>query len=436
MNQLDVYNGSDLTGHLHNQEDGLVFLYASSWLASPGATPLAPGLPLEDLAFHGDAVNSFFENLLPEGHVREFIAKSLQLSPENVFGLLERLGGDTAGAYSILPAGTKPGSEAHYLEVSREAIKEWLTETKGVPLTLHSPDARMSLSGAQDKLTVFIDADGKLFLPKGDAPSTHIIKPAISYRQDVPHSAINEAAIMILASRVGLDTAEVRFDRYLNSAVITRYDRTRPSFGDVSRLHQLDFCQLLDMPSSKKYESEGGPTFKQCMEVVRTHSSQPAVDIKRLIEWVAFNVIVGNMDSHAKNLSMLYVGGKARMSPFYDLVATLVYPNLSKRFAFKVGGENRPEWIQGRHWDRLATETGLRPTYVRKIVTDMASVISHKLPLVMTELTQGNPDVDSVGFLSKIEQSITRTLRRISVAKEAEEQLARKNIEEPTPGEY
>ncbi|MFA7243308.1 MAG: type II toxin-antitoxin system HipA family toxin [Sulfuricellaceae bacterium] len=334
MNRLDVYHGSEPVGFLHDREEGLMFSYAPSWLEAPNAMPLAPGLPLENRDFLGNAVMAFFENLLPEGQVREFLAKSFHLSPENVFGLLARLGGDTAGAYAILPAGTLAGAKAHYLEISREAIHEWLAE-KGVPLTLHAPDSRMSLSGAQDKLTVLIDADGKFYLPKGDAPLSHILKPAISYRQDVPHSAVNEAFVMALAGRVGLNVPEVRFDDYLNAAIITRYDRERLPSGEMGRLHQLDFCQLLDMPSSKKYESEGGPSFKQCVDVIRMHSSQPAVDIKRVIEWCAFNVIVGNMDTHAKNLSMLYEGKKVSMSPFYDLVATSVYPNLSRRFAFK-----------------------------------------------------------------------------------------------------
>jgi|GEM_PF-3025758 len=37
----------------------------------------------------------------------------------------------------------------------------------------------MSLSGTQDKMAVFIDADGNISIPLGAAPSNHIIKPSL-----------------------------------------------------------------------------------------------------------------------------------------------------------------------------------------------------------------------------------------------------------------
>jgi serine/threonine-protein kinase HipA len=53
-------------------------------------------------------------------------------------------------------------------------------------------------------------------------------------------------------------------------------------------------------------------------------------------------MLVGNMDGHAKNLSLLTSGKRTRLAPFYDLVCTTVYPNLSQKLAFRIGGENRP----------------------------------------------------------------------------------------------
>jgi serine/threonine-protein kinase HipA len=41
------------------------------------------------------------------------------------------------------------------------------------------------------------------------------------------------------------------------------------------------------------------------------------------------------------------------------LLAVSVYPQLSPRFAFKIGGENRPEWIMARHSERCAKAVGL-----------------------------------------------------------------------------
>ncbi|QYY29512.1 HipA domain-containing protein [Cupriavidus necator] len=54
-------------------------------------------------------------------------------------------------------------------------------------------------------------------------------------------------------------------------------------------------------------------------------------------------------DSHAKNLSMLVdpTDQRPRLAPFYDLLNTRRYRHLSQKFAFKIGGENRPEWHGG-----------------------------------------------------------------------------------------
>ncbi len=62
-------------------------------------------------------------------------------------------------------------------------------------------------------------------LPLGAAPSSHIIKPSISHRHDLAHTAINEAMIMMLAKQVELDVAEVRYAPELSAVVVTGYDR-------------------------------------------------------------------------------------------------------------------------------------------------------------------------------------------------------------------
>ena len=395
MKRLCVYASDQLVGYLHeNDGNGLAFIYASDWLALPNAIALSPELPLSAHLFSGEAVSAFFENLLPEGDVLDFISKAAQISAGNVFGLLERFGGDTAGAFSILPEGLMPSDEPHYLPVTPESINLWFDRSRGIPLDISGEQARMSLSGAQDKMTVFIDQLGNVSLPLGAAPSSHIIKPSIQHRQDIPHTAINEALVMTLAERIGMDAAKVDYSLELNAVVIARYDRTLGKDGRLSRLHQNDLCQILGIPSSKKYEAEGGPSLKACFDAVLARSVQPAVDKKRLIEWVIFNVLVGNMDGHAKNLSLMSKGTRTQLAPFYDLVCTAVYPHLSQKLAFKIGGENRPQWLMSRHWDRFAEDIVVKPKFVRKVTGDMIQRIELVLPAVAAELGAivGKPD--------------------------------------------
>jgi serine/threonine-protein kinase HipA len=266
-------------------------------------------------------------------------------------------------------------------------------------------------------MTVFIDSQGNVSLPLGAAPSSHIIKPSIQHRQDIPHTAINEALVMSLAERIGLDVAKVHYWPELNAVVIARYDRTSDKNDRLIRLHQNDLCQILGIPSGKKYEAEGGPSLKTCFDAVLTRSAQPALDKKRLIEWVIFNVLVGNMDGHSKNLSLMIQGTHTQLAPFYDLVCTAVYPNLSQKLAFKIGGENRPHWLMWRHWDRFAEEIAVKPKFVSKVINDMIQGIELVLPDVATELGSivSNPDeMQMIGQVSAhINTSVTLMKSRL-----------------------
>ena len=203
MKRLDVYSGDAIVGHLSEGDGGaLLFVYAGSWIAAQG-TPLAPDFPVAIAEHSGPKVVAYFDNLLPEGSVRDFIAQNAHISPTNVFGLLERFGGDTAGGLSLLPQGQAPSADPHYLPTTIEAIHEWFATSRGLPLNLTGEQARMSLSGAQDKMTVYIAPDGSMSIPLGAAPSSHILKPSMGYRSHVSQTAVNEALVMQVADDGG-----------------------------------------------------------------------------------------------------------------------------------------------------------------------------------------------------------------------------------------
>lgn len=414
MNRLCVFAGEQFVGYLQeNERYELVFSYTFDWLAKPDAFELSQTLPLIEQPLTGDGVTAFFENLLPEGDVLNFISKAAQISQGNIFGLLERFGGDTAGAFSILPEGMEPTGEPHYLPVTQQSIKAWFERSRGIPLDISGEQARMSLSGAQDKMTVFIDDQGNLSIPLGAAPSSHIIKPSIQHRQDIPHTAINEALVMTLAERIGMQVAKVRYAPELEAAIIARYDRTIDADGCLQRLHQNDLCQILGIPSGKKYEAEGGPSLKSCFDAVLARSIQPALDKKRLIEWVIFNVLVGNMDGHAKNLSLMTQGTRTQLAPFYDLVCTAVYPQLSQKLAFKIGRENRPKWLMARHWQRFAEDVTVKPRFLDKIMSEMIEQIESALPNVAMELKGMISNQEELQMIEKVKNQIDHSVELV-----------------------
>ena len=112
------------------------------------------------------------------------------------------------------------------------------------------------------------------------------------------------------------------------------------------------------------------------------------------------------MDSHAKNLSIMTVANKKVLTPFYDMVCTAIYPNLSHKFAFKIGGENRPDWIMFRHWERFANDTATKPKFVIDTVTDMIIRIEQSLPAVVEKINLVASFSDEKVIIEKIDKII------------------------------
>ena len=319
-----------------------------------------------------------------------------------------------AGNVSVLLPGEQPG-QRHYLPIDRSLIREWNENHSGKPLVLQARDSRLSISGAQDKISLYLNAIGDFFLPVGDAPSTHILKPDIRTREGVLHSSLNEAFIMKLAERSGLSVPKIEYLPEIRSILVCRYDRTWSEEGSdpVERLKQMDLCQLMDVPSEKKYEAEGGLSLSQVFGLVRKHSTSPGPDTIRLIGWLAFNLSVGNMDGHAKNLSLLYEnGGQVHLAPFYDLMSTNVYPDLSRKMAFKIGGENRPDWLMKRHWQRFVDEMDIKSSLVFRTVEGVIKNVLGEIPSVKEEIEKLTLSESERIFLEKLTRHVGKSAER------------------------
>ena len=62
----------------------------------------------------GRRVPVFFSNLLPEGHLRDYLAKRAGVNPEREFFLLAVLGADLPGALVVAPLEDEEPSESHH----------------------------------------------------------------------------------------------------------------------------------------------------------------------------------------------------------------------------------------------------------------------------------------------------------------------------------
>src|SRR5215467_3577012 len=246
---LDVYLHTDLVGHLRQGDDGdMSFQYDESWLQGAGAVPLSHSLPLRPERFRRKECRGFFAGILPEESKREMIARNLGISARNDYAMLERIGGECAGAVTFLPHGeAMPDRHYGYRNLSEEELAAILKELPRRPLLAGEEGIRLSLAGAQDKLAVRLEG-GAISLPLGGAPSTHILKPNVERFEGV---VFNEAFCMRLATAAGLPAAaiETREAGGMSYLLVERYDRHHRAVPDgepgIERLHQEDFCQAL-----------------------------------------------------------------------------------------------------------------------------------------------------------------------------------------------
>lgn len=264
-------------------------------------------------------VPTWFSNLLPEGRLRQLIAREQGMSARREIDLLVRIGGDLPGAVQVVP---DPG--AHFDEGFESAADG--------PVNVPEPSGRLrfSLAGVGLKFSMRQEGD-RLVLPAHGKGGDWIVKtPDGSY----PGLVANEAAVMRLASDVGIEVPEVhvrhrdQVDELGEGAwpsdedeayVVRRFDRRAEG-----RVHIEDFAQVLGR------FGVGEGKYRSTVETVAAiaYRGRDRASLREMVRRSVFNLLVGNGDAHLKNWSLIYPDRKiARLSPAYDLVCTAVYPN-------------------------------------------------------------------------------------------------------------
>lgn len=414
--ELEVWLFADRIGTLALVEGRLNFHYSPDWLSRPDAVTMSHSLPLQTMPFNDHQTRPFFAGLLPEGQMRRLIAQQFQVSGQNDFALLDRIGGECAGAVTLLAPGqalspSEAGDDVQWL--SDEEVVAILDELPHRPMLAGKNGLRLSLAGAQDKLPVIFDGV-HIGLPRNGTPSSHILKPAIHAIED---SVINEGFCMALAEAMNLKPAKANIHSVLSRPflLVERYDRVSDAQGYRQRLHQEDFCQALGVVPEMKYQNEGGPDLARCFDLVRRVTRPSAPQILCLFDCVIFNALIGNHDAHAKNFSLLYTGKSPILAPSYDILSTAVYPTLASRMAMKIGSRYKFSEVQAQHWDQFAEDAGLAKAQAKRRILELAK----SLPLTARQLQSdsghgfaGNTVIECIVTL--IEQRCALTNRRLA----------------------
>jgi serine/threonine-protein kinase HipA len=372
MKRLNVYLCGKKVGILSEDDlSQLSFKYDST-----DVMPLSVNLPVRLESYHHSMAYPFFENLTPEGDAFEILTKG-HVSGSKTFSILDRFGGDCAGAVAFYEL-TPDSNDKELYEISASKITQIIDKQPINPLlTGMDNPPRLSLAGAQSKFAVY-KYNEKYYRSNDENPTTHIIK--INNKR-FPNLLTNELFCMRLAKIMQLGVPEVELKETDNRQYIeiTRYDRTIID-RVVNRIHQEDFCQALGMVSSRKYQTGSGAKLRDCYRIIDEFSENRLEDAMRFIQWIIFNYLIGNTDAHAKNLSLLHSDSGIKLAPFYDMLSTEIYPKkvIDHGMAMLINGKGKFSSLKPADFMALFETLGLNAVNMMKSVKNKFSKVVYE----------------------------------------------------------
>lgn len=308
--------------------------YDPAWVDSPAGRPLSLSLPftLRNEPIRGAKVAHYFDNLLPDADsIRNRLRSRFSTESTDAFDLLKVIGRDCVGAVQLMPGDEKPNG---FDRIEGEALNERAVEA-AIAASLsparvlgqeEASDFRISIAGAQEK-TALLYHKGRWRRPLGATPTTHLLKLPLgligALQMDMKGSVENEFLCSRLMQHMGLPTARCEILEFGRQKVLSveRFDRRLQDEGWIARLPQEDFCQALGLPSSKKYEADGGPGMRDILRILDT-SLTAAEDKRAFLKAQIVFWHLAATDGHAKNFSLfLERGGRHRLTPFYDVLS-------------------------------------------------------------------------------------------------------------------
>lgn len=403
-----------------------IFRYDPAWAAAPDRRRLSLSLDFtpNNAPHKGPVVDHYFDNLLPDSvSIRRRLQSRFGTDSQDAFHLLKAIGRDCVGAVQLLPDDEQP-SDAHrvkYEELEEAAVEKVIAATLSGGRILGNPDeedVRISIAGAQEK-TALLRYKDKWCRPIGTTPTTHILKLPLgvigNLQADMKDSVENEWLCLQLFKAFGLNAANaeiVEFGKY-KVLVVERFDRVWQGSKWIARRPQEDFCQALGLPSTRKYEKDGGPGTKAILNVL-AFSTMAAQDRRDFVKGQILFWLLAATDGHAKNFSLFHeAGGNYRMTPYYDVLSAWPIigsgPNhlawQKAELAMAVHGKNA-HWklkdIRPRHWEGMARAAGLRDA------DGLINEVSIQVPSVLAQVGATLPKNFPMRISDKIFAGIER----------------------------
>ena len=319
---LDIFLGKTRVGTIARLDgDASIFTFDEVYLADQDRPTLslaykdANGEIIAETRSYRTKIEPFFSNLLPEGTLRDYLARRAGVKAVREYHLLAQLGHDLPGAVRAVAVDAE---ETEADELDEEAAGKQAERA-----------LRFSLAGVQLKFSA-IKAQGKnggLTIPVTGSGGDWIVKLPSARHPDVPEA---EFAAMKLAAKIGIDVPEIDLvpldqidgipegiTRYGESAfAIRRFDR-----GEEGPVHTEDFAQVFGVFADDKYENA---SYRQILNVLAIETDEQSV--VEFVRRLTYSVLIGNGDMHLKNWSLIYPDRRnALLAPAYDLLSTLAY---------------------------------------------------------------------------------------------------------------
>ncbi|RZI72762.1 MAG: type II toxin-antitoxin system HipA family toxin [Variovorax sp.] len=265
----------------------------------------------------------FFQNLLPEGVFRRFVAEEAQIDPMDHMAMIAACGKNLPGAVT-----------AEWEDISRDTLQRLITQNQdALEATVWAEPFQdaLSISGVQPKIGVNKDAEGRFVGRTSRGEASIIAKlPSPEYAR-MPQL---ESLGMTLAGLAGVDVCQFelvpmsvlsaphRYDLGDELAgqflAVTRFDRGEGG----AKIHFEDFAQVFGRPPEQKYAESYLAIGAVLLSLPRCGEAA----VHELLRRIEVNELLGNADMHLKNLGLLYRDRRhAELAPAYDITSTLLY---------------------------------------------------------------------------------------------------------------
>ena len=380
--KLFIAFNEDVIGELFFENNQFKLNYYDEWKEK--GFELSP-----HLKFNGspsENIKNFLKNLLPEGENLDDISIFLQISKYNTFGLIKEIGKDVAGAinfYSELPQ----KQEKKFIEISKEELSKKIKNINYENILVWNGKVRLSIAGVGKKLPVMIKK-GKFGFGEGKYASTHILK----FDKKEFHLVENEYLTLWIAKNIGLEVNDAQIINIDGEKilVIKRFDREF-NYDKINKKHIIDGVQLLNMPPEYKYQKVYGEnsaiegvTISKLSNAIEKYTKNPLKEKDKFINWVLFNLIIGNTDAHGKNISF-YVGKEGiSITPFYDILNTSIYKEFyDTKLALSIGDNFNLESITYEDLLDLAYDLKIKESFLikrLKLLLEKTQKLLNRLP--------------------------------------------------------